>query len=117
MDFVKERLNGEDGLGGIFPAMANAAMAFHVLGYDWDDADYRLTREAIDRLLFVRDEETVTCQPCLSPIWDTCLAAHAMLETGEAGDSDTFTRAFDWLLGREITEGRDRKSTRLNSSP
>src|SRR3546814_5607517 len=26
MDFVKERLNGEDGLGGIFPAMANAAM-------------------------------------------------------------------------------------------
>src|SRR3546814_1746396 len=41
MDFVKERLNGEDGLGGIFPAMANAAMAFPVLGYDWTDPDSR----------------------------------------------------------------------------
>jgi squalene-hopene/tetraprenyl-beta-curcumene cyclase len=117
MDFVKERLNGEDGLGGIFPAMANAAMAFHVLGYDWEDPDYRLTREAIDRLLYVRDEDTVTCQPCLSPIWDTCLAAHAMLEAGEPGDSDTFTRAFDWLLEREITEVRGDWAWRRAEAP
>src|SRR3546814_18477403 len=45
MDFVKERLNGEDGLGGIFPAMANAAMAFHVLGSDWTDPHYTLRTE------------------------------------------------------------------------
>src|SRR5262249_61526799 len=31
VDFVTERLNGEDGLGAIFPAMANAAMMFDVL--------------------------------------------------------------------------------------
>ena len=31
--FVTERLNGEDGLGAIFPAMANAVMMFDVLGY------------------------------------------------------------------------------------
>jgi len=117
MEFVKERLNGEDGLGGIFPAMANAAMAFHVLGYDWDDPDYRLTREAIDRLLFARDDGTVTCQPCLSPIWDTCLAAHAMLEAGEPGDSDTFTQAFDWLLAREITEVRGDWAWRRAEAP
>lgn len=117
MEFVKERLNGEDGLGGIFPAMANAAMAFHALGYDWDDPDYRLTREAIDRLLFYRADGTVTCQPCLSPIWDTCLAAHAMLEAGEPGDSDTFTRAFDWLLEREITEVRGDWAWRRAEAP
>ncbi|MGF1630796.1 MAG: squalene--hopene cyclase [Kiloniellaceae bacterium] len=117
MDFVKERLNGEDGLGGIFPAMANAAMAFHVLGYDWEDPDYRLTREAIDRLLFRRDEDTVTCQPCLSPIWDTCLAAHAMLEAGEPGASDTFTKAFDWLLEREITQVRGDWAWRRADAP
>lgn len=117
MDFVKERLNGEDGLGGIFPAMANAAMAFHVLGYDWEDPDYRLTREAIDRLLYYRADGTVTCQPCLSPIWDTCLAAHAMLEAGEPGDSDVFTRAFDWLLEREITEVRGDWAWRRADAP
>ncbi|HIP80569.1 MAG TPA: squalene--hopene cyclase [Kiloniellaceae bacterium] len=117
MDFVKERLNGEDGLGGIFPAMANAAMAFHALGYDWDEPNFRMTREAIDRLLIARDEEHVTCQPCLSPIWDTCLAAHALLETGEAGDSDTFDRAFDWLLQREITEVRGDWAWRRPNAP
>jgi squalene-hopene/tetraprenyl-beta-curcumene cyclase len=117
MDFVKERLNGEDGLGGIFPAMANAAMAFHVLGYDWSDPDYRLTREAIDRLLYQRDADHITCQPCLSPIWDTCLAAHAMLEAGEPGDSDTFIRAFDWLLEREITEVRGDWAWRRADAP
>ena len=31
--FVTERLNGEDGLGAIFPAMANSVMMFDVLGY------------------------------------------------------------------------------------
>src|SRR5271170_2222072 len=31
--FVTERLNGEDGLGAIFPAMANAVMMFDALGY------------------------------------------------------------------------------------
>src|SRR3546814_21153178 len=88
MDLGKERLNGEDGLGGILPAMANAAMAFHVLGYDWNDPDYRLTREAIDRLVYHRDADTVTCQPCLLPIRGTCQAAHASLEAGERGNSD-----------------------------
>ena len=34
--FVTERLNGEDGLGGIFPAMANALMMFDCLGYPPD---------------------------------------------------------------------------------
>jgi squalene-hopene/tetraprenyl-beta-curcumene cyclase len=97
--------------------MANAAMAFHALGYDWDDPDYRLTREAIDRLLFHRKDGSVTCQPCLSPIWDTCLAAHAMLEAGEPGDSDTFTRAFDWMLEREITEVRGDWAWRRAEAP
>ena len=31
--FVTERLNGEDGLGAIYPAMANSVMMFDCLGY------------------------------------------------------------------------------------
>src|SRR4029079_17977814 len=30
--FIEERLNGEDGLGAIFPPMANAVMMYEVLG-------------------------------------------------------------------------------------
>jgi squalene-hopene/tetraprenyl-beta-curcumene cyclase len=36
IDFIVPRLNGEDGLGGIFPAMANAVMAFEALGFARD---------------------------------------------------------------------------------
>ncbi len=32
VDFVTERLNGQDGLGAIFPAMANATLMYDVLG-------------------------------------------------------------------------------------
>ena len=42
-------------------------------------------REAVERLLVFGEDESY-CQPCLSPIWDTCLAAHALLESGERDD-------------------------------
>ena len=34
--FVTERLNGDDGLGGIYPAIANSVMMFDTLGYPPD---------------------------------------------------------------------------------
>ena len=103
IDFIKPRLNGEDGLGGIFPAMANAVMAFEALGYPREHPDFAVARDAIEKLVIVREEEAY-CQPCLSPIWDTCLAAHALMEAGEAPDSEAMRRAFDWLLDREIRD-------------
>src|SRR6266487_5828726 len=54
--FVTERLNGEDGLGGIFPAMANALMMFDCLGYSADHADRMTATGAIKKLL-VHDGE------------------------------------------------------------
>ena len=53
MTFTTERLNGEDGLGGIFPAMANALMAYDTLGYAPDHPDRAICRQAIDKLLVV----------------------------------------------------------------
>ena len=102
--FVRERLNGEDGLGGIYPAMANAVMAFDALDRPLDDPEYAMARHAVDRLLHKRDEETTYCQPCLSPIWDTCLGVHAMLEAGEDPDGEVVRAACDWLIDREVTE-------------
>lgn len=102
MDFVKPRLNGEDGLGGIFPAMANAVMAFDALGYAADDPDVATARAAVDKLLLDRGDE-MYCQPCLSPIWDTALAVHAMLETGDTASRDAAKAACDWLVSREVT--------------
>jgi len=103
VDFISERLNGEDGLGGIFPAMANALMAFDALEYPKDHPDYVICRQAIDKLLVLRDDWGY-CQPCLSPVWDTGLAAHAMLESGLTNDDPILAKANEWLLGRQIFE-------------
>ena len=48
--FIKPRLNGEDGLGGIFPAMANAVMAFEALGYPKDDPDLLTAKSSIQKI-------------------------------------------------------------------
>jgi squalene-hopene/tetraprenyl-beta-curcumene cyclase len=70
IDFITERLNGEDGLGAIYPAMANAAMMFDHLG---DTEHFDIAWGAIQKLIIDRGPETYV-QPCLSPIWDTALA-------------------------------------------
>ena len=103
--FIIERLNGEDGLGGIFPAMANALMAFDALGIPDDNRDYITCRKAIDKLLVLR-EDWGYCQPCLSPVWDTGLAVHAMLESGLTENDKTIKDASEWLCGRQILDVR-----------
>ena len=100
--FTTERLNGEEGLGAIFPAMANALMAYDALGYAKDHPDRAIARRAIDKLLVIRDDEAY-CQPCVSPIWDTSLTAHALLETGDPAARNAVARANGWLVGRQVT--------------
>jgi squalene-hopene/tetraprenyl-beta-curcumene cyclase len=101
--FTTERLNGEDGLGAIYPAMANSVMMFDALGYPPDHPDRAIARKAVENLLVLGDEETY-CQPCVSPVWDTALAIHAMMETGEAADLERARRALDWLKPRQVLE-------------
>jgi squalene-hopene/tetraprenyl-beta-curcumene cyclase len=100
--FTTERLNGEEGLGAIFPAMANSLMAFDAIGYAKDHPDRMMARRAIDRLLVIGDDEAY-CQPCVSPVWDTSLTAHALLETGDPGVRDSVARANGWLTSRQVT--------------
>lgn len=98
--FVTERLNGEDGLGAIFPAMANATMMYDVLG---DKTNAAIARGSIDRLLIVHDHEAY-CQPCVSPIWDTGLTCHALLETGDSDAYASAVRGLDWLVPLQVLD-------------
>ncbi len=42
------------------------------------------------------------CQPCNSPIWDTCLALSAMMEAGEDQNSATIQNSIKWLFEQQI---------------
>ena len=103
--WVGERLNGEDGLGAIFPAMANSVMMFDVLGYPENHPQRAIARKSVEKLLVVHDSEAY-CQPCVSPIWDTGLVCHALLEVGGARVIDDVKRGLDWLVPKQVLDVR-----------
>ena len=77
-EWMLERMNGEDGLGAIFPAMANAYMLLHWIGCK--DTPVGVTaKKALEKLLVVK-EDFAYCQPCVSPVWDTSLTGMAFKE-------------------------------------
>ena len=94
--WVLERLNGEDGLGAIFPAMVNALEMMVLFGYRADDPRRVTAKRAIEKLLVIRADRAY-CQPCVSPVWDTALAALAMQEAGDDQATRAAVRALDWL--------------------
>jgi len=104
--WMLERMNGDGGLGAIFPAMVNAYEALGALGYPADHPIRRQARHAIDLLVVERDDEAY-CQPCVSPVWDTSLASHALLEAGDPAALSAVERGLDWLAERQITAGGD----------
>jgi squalene-hopene/tetraprenyl-beta-curcumene cyclase len=102
-DWIIERLNGEDGLGGIFPAMVAAYQAMLLLDMPKDDPLVVTAKKAIDKLLVVNEHDAY-CQPCLSPVWDTALAALALQESDKIGNADSLTHAYDWLKSVQLSD-------------
>ncbi|MGH7079933.1 MAG: squalene--hopene cyclase [Acetobacteraceae bacterium] len=95
--FMTGRLNGENGLGAIYPAMANTVMVFDALGIQDDAAD--MAWRAVQKLLVVGSDRA-WCQPCASPVWDTALAGHALCE---AGEREAVAATAAWLAPRQVT--------------
>lgn len=108
IDFIEPRLNGEDGLGAIYPAMANVVMMYRALGVPDEDPRAATAWKAVQKLLVIKDDEAY-CQPCVSPIWDTGLSGHAMIEAASGPNGiepeKTLTelrKASAWLREKQI---------------
>jgi squalene-hopene/tetraprenyl-beta-curcumene cyclase len=115
--FCNERLNGEHGLGAIFPPMLNVILVYDALGYPSDDPNRAIARAALDKLLVIKHEEAY-CQPCFSPIWDSGLAANALLELGDEEAERRASRCCDWLKPKQILDVRgDWAAQRPNLRP
>ncbi len=82
--------------------MANAVMMLRTLGYADDHPHMVTARAAVEKLMTERGDD-LYFQPCLSPVWDTALAAHALLESGPREDA-RLTQALDWLAERQVLD-------------
>lgn len=136
--WTRARMQGDGGIGAIYPAMANAVMALKSLGHGADDPDYQRGLAAIEDLMVGLDgysaaaepenstgfsglhscssaapdlyptegmatadnRSTTFCQPCSSPIWDTCMSLTALCEAGHSGEQ--MELAIAWLFKQQI---------------
>ncbi len=99
--WMREHMRGEGGIGAIFPAMANAVYALKLLGCDASDPDLARGLQAIEDLVTEEAAETYV-QPCVSPIWDTCLSLSALSEAGLRADNKAIKPATDWLFDKQV---------------
>jgi squalene-hopene/tetraprenyl-beta-curcumene cyclase len=98
-----DRLNGTDGLGGIFPAIVNSYEALAILGYT-SDHPYRVQVRTTLRKLLVPHQHGMYCQPCTSPVWDTGLAAHALFEAAGEQADEAVHQGLEWLQGKQLRD-------------
>lgn len=96
-----ERMNGEHGIGGIFPAMVNVFESLVTLGYPKDAPIRKHARQSVERMAIKRGD-AIYYQPCLSPVWDTCLVAQALIETDR--NDKHIEPALDWLVKKQLSD-------------
>jgi squalene-hopene/tetraprenyl-beta-curcumene cyclase len=110
-----EHLERSEGLAAIYPAMMNSIFALMALGRSPADP---ITAQQIDEFARFEIEEggTIRLQPCLSPVWDTAIAAFTLLECG-AESKSALTKAADWLLDKQILGPGDWQIKNRDAAP
>ena len=83
--------------------LANSVMMFDVLGYPPEHPDRAIARKSVEKLLVVGEDEAY-CQPCVSPVWDTALVSHALMEVGGAEAATRAERALKWLEPLQVLD-------------
>ena len=114
--WMLEHMERSEGVAAIYPAMMNSIFALVALGHGPDDP---LTwREIKEFSKFeIEEEDTIRLQPCVSPIWDTCIAMVALEEAGIAPDHPSLVKAADWILSRQILGAGDWQIKNKDAEP
>lgn len=103
VEWVECRRNGVDGLGAIFPAMVNAYLMYRSMGYAEDSVQCKEAMSALESFI-VEQRDEAYLQPCFSPVWDTALSAHALLETRDPTAHQMAFKGLEWLKERQIVD-------------
>src|SRR5260221_4773430 len=114
--WMLEHMERTDGLAAIYPSMMNSIFALMAMGHGPDDP---LTfREIKEFARFeIEEGDTIRLQPCVSPVWDTCIAMVALEEAGLPADHPALVKATDWLLTKQILGGGDWQIKNQDAEP
>jgi len=99
--WVLNHIERTEGLAAIYPAMMNSIFTLMAFGHGPDDP---LTLREIKEFsrFEIEERDTIRMQPCVSPVWDTCIAMVALEEAGLPPDHPALVKAADWLLSKQV---------------
>lgn len=105
-----------EGLAAIYPAMMNSIFALMALGHGPDDPI--TSREIREFSRFeIEDADTIRMQPCVSPVWDTCVAMVSLEEAGLPADHPALVKAADWMLSKQVLGAGDWQFKNKDAEP
>jgi squalene-hopene/tetraprenyl-beta-curcumene cyclase len=114
--WMLDHIERTEGLAAIYPAMMNSIFALMAMGHGVDDP---LTcREIKEFSRFeIEEGDTIRMQPCVSPVWDTCIAMVALEEAGVPADHPALVRAADWMLSKQVLGPGDWQVKNKDAAP
>jgi squalene-hopene/tetraprenyl-beta-curcumene cyclase len=114
--WMLDHMERSEGVAAIYPAMMNSIFALVALGHGPEDP---LTwREIKEFSKFeIEENDTIRLQPCVSPIWDTCIAMVALEEAGVEPGHPALVKAADWILSKQILGGGDWQIKNKDAEP
>ncbi len=119
-EWILARQESDGGWGGIQPPWVYSILALHLLGYPLEHPALQAAVEGLDGFLVREDTPDGPVrwlEACQSPVWDTCLAATALLDTGMSDDDPMLAQAVDFLLAEEIDVRGDWTAARPDLEP
>ena len=116
VDWVLNHQEVDGCWGGIQPPWVYSLIALHDLGFTAEHPAMEQGFAGFEAFA-IEDDETCTVQACMSPVWDTCLAQIALLDSGVANDDPMVQRSTRWLMEQQITNGGDWQVNTKNVQP
>jgi len=99
--WLLDHIERTEGLAAIYPAMMNSIFALMALGHGPDDP--LTSREIREFARFeIEEGDTIRLQPCVSPVWDTCIAMVALEEAGVPPDHPALVKSAEWILSKQV---------------
>jgi squalene-hopene/tetraprenyl-beta-curcumene cyclase len=114
--WILEHQEANGSWGGIEPCYLLSAMALKSLGYKNDHPVLRKALEASRELIWDFGDHALY-MPCVSPNWDSALAAKALIDSGTPPEHPALLKCADWFIDHQIFQKGDWSIKRPNLEP
>jgi squalene-hopene/tetraprenyl-beta-curcumene cyclase len=104
--WILEHQEADGSWGGIMLPWIYSMYALKSLGYS---LEHPVIKQAIAGLedFIIEDDQNLTLQPAVSPVWDTAWTVIALSDSGLPPNHSSLTKAAEWLLSKEIQHKGD----------